>query len=136
MRFNCGWADGQPASDLRIVQPIHHQRQDVPLALRQVEAGCGSLMGGLDQGLRGFGGKRGATAARIAREFSCRDILEQIANRSNFQGVKSATLIEILKEPTAKLAKNTKLLLVLGVLSALRGGNGGIDKGPDCLTGL
>lgn len=71
MRFNCGWADGQPASDLRIFQPIHHQRQDVPLALRQVDGRVWEVDGWPRPGLPG----------KVRREFICRDILEPIANR-------------------------------------------------------
>ena len=55
MGFDRGWADGQPAGDLRIVQSLNHQGQNFTLALRQVETGRWRLIGCLDQGLSSLG---------------------------------------------------------------------------------
>jgi hypothetical protein len=34
MGFDRGWTDGQPAGDLRVVQPFDHQSQNFTFALR------------------------------------------------------------------------------------------------------
>jgi hypothetical protein len=39
MRFDRGWADGQPSGDLHIVQSLDHQVENFTLALGQVQAG-------------------------------------------------------------------------------------------------
>jgi len=52
MRFDRGWAYGQSAGDLSVVQSLHHQGQDFKLALRQIKSWRWWLVGCLHQGLR------------------------------------------------------------------------------------
>ena len=90
MGFDRGWTYSQSSGDLRIVQPFDHQAQNFTLALRQVEAGRGRLIGRFNQGLRSLWREGGAAGVRRADgpgKFIGQDIFEQIANRSGFQRI-------------------------------------------------
>ena len=90
MGFDGRRADHQPSGDLGVIQTFDHQSQHNPLALRQIVARRGRLVGRIYKRLGSLWRQGGAPRVRCtdgSGQFIRRHIFEQIANRPGLQRV-------------------------------------------------